>query len=96
MGEPCRVIGALASVARGGQPIPKWPKRLPIGLSGGRRMRRVNRSPSERSALERPPRQRGRVGLDDVYSTTPVSFHVFARIRFDIGMGGGHVGHSSH
>ena len=32
--------------------------------------------------------------LDDVYSTTPVSFHVFARIRFDIGMGGGHMAHS--
>jgi hypothetical protein len=34
--------------------------------------------------------------LDDVYSTNPASFHIFARIRFDIGMGGGHGSHSGH
>lgn len=34
--------------------------------------------------------------LDDVYSTNPVSFHVFTRIRFDIGLGGGHGGHAAH
>jgi hypothetical protein len=32
--------------------------------------------------------------LDEVYSTTPVSFHVFARIRFDLGMG--MASHSHH
>jgi hypothetical protein len=31
--------------------------------------------------------------LDTVYSSNPVSFHVFARIRFDIGNMGAHAGH---